>query len=432
MDINLALHLQINISTLLLSIILLIHNYNRKTEIIGKSFFGVATAMIMTISLVNGLAWYVEGKIFPGSYWIYYICVAFELLCMVISCSCIMLYSLAQDINVKNIKVLIFVFIPTLIEFVMLIINIFHPFMFYIDATNVYHRLNPWYFYSAVIPWSYVVFGIIFCFVKYIQSRFKNITYLHLIIFQVSGIIGSIIQLLFYQIESLWTLILFGLVYAYITVQSKRYEDVQKDATDAKISVMLSQIKPHFLYNLFTTIMVLCDDDPKVAKKALGEFALYLRGNMDSLSSDKPISFKNELDHVKKYMYLETLRFGERLKSEFNINEEEFELPALSLQPIVENAVKYGIGGKTEGGVIKITSYKDDNYYYILVEDNGVGMNIDRIEDIPKKDDGRSHVGLQNVRRRIREMSNGDVLISSKLGEGTSVTIKIPVIKGEN
>jgi sensor histidine kinase YesM len=175
--------------------------------------------------------------------------------------------------------------------------------------------------------------------------------------------------------------------------------------------------------------MVLCDEDPKVAKNALGEFAMYLRGNMDSLSSDKPIPFKNELDHVKKYVYLETLRFGERLNVEFNITETEFNLPALSLQPIVENAVKYGIGAKMEGGTIKISTYIEDDKYYIVVEDNGVGMNVDRIEDIPSKDDGRSHIGLQNVKKRIKEMSNGNLYISSKLGEGTTVTIMIPAVK---
>ena len=430
MDINLILHLQINISSFILSIILLAHNYHRKNQIIGKSFFSVCTAMIMTVSVINIVVWLLEGELFKGSYWLYYIFISLELMCMVISCSCIFLYSLAGEKRLSKIRLIIISLIPILIEIVLIIVNIYHPILFVIDkATNIHKRIYPTFLVSALIPWAYVVYGIVYCFIKYVKSKFTDITYLHLIVFQVLGIFGSIFHLLFREIESLWTLILYGLVYAYITVQSKRADEVEKSINDTKVSIMLSQIKPHFLYNMFTTIMVLCDDDPQIAKKALGEFAVYLRGNMDSLSCDRPIPFNQELEHVKKYIYLETLRFGDRLNVEFDINETDFDVPALSLQPLVENAVKYGIGAKMEGGTIKISSFKDDEYYYISIQDDGVGMNVDRIEDIPIKDDGRTHIGIQNVNRRIKEMSNGSLSISSKLGEGSVVTIKVPVAK---
>jgi hypothetical protein len=113
-----------------------VHNYNRKTQIIGKSFFGVCSAMIMTVSVINAIAWYVEERVFPGSNVIYYVTISAELMCMVISCSCIFLYSLAEDMKGNYLKLSFIGFIPVLIELILLIVNIFHPIMFYIDEFN--------------------------------------------------------------------------------------------------------------------------------------------------------------------------------------------------------------------------------------------------------------------------------------------------------
>ena len=205
--------------------------------------------------------------------------------------------------------------------------------------------------------------------------------------------------------------------------QKARQSDIlEKQLMENQMSIMLSQIQPHFLYNSLTAIQMLCVKEPKVAQKALGDFALYLRGNMDSLKSNKPIPFEKELDHTKHYVELELIRQGEYLQVEYDIQYTDFELPALSLQPIVENAIKHGVGDKEDGGKVLISVQRRYDDVLIVVDDDGVGF-----EGMVAMEDGRSHIGLENVRRRLSDMCGATLDIKSKPGVGTQVTITIPL-----
>ena len=124
----------------------------------------------------------------------------------------------------------------------------------------------------------------------------------------------------------------------------------EQELTEARVSIMLSQIQPHFLYNSLTSIKELCDAGEQWnTSKALEHFAYYLRGNMDSLSDTRLISFTKEVSHVKDYLYLEKMRFEDRLTIIWELHVTDFQLPALTLQPIVENAVRHGITEKKDG-----------------------------------------------------------------------------------
>jgi sensor histidine kinase YesM len=184
---------------------------------------------------------------------------------------------------------------------------------------------------------------------------------------------------------------------------------------------MISQIQPHFLYNALNTIKYLIKKDPKTAEGAVVKFSNYLRSNMDSLTQKEPIPFKKELEHVKNYVDIEQLRFGERLKIEYEIQVVDFTIPPLTLQPIVENAIKHGVNQRPEGGTVIIKTGETQSYYIISVEDNGVGFDVNE-----KKNDGRSHVGISNIRKRLEEIMNACIEIKSEIGVGTVVTIKIP------
>ncbi len=190
---------------------------------------------------------------------------------------------------------------------------------------------------------------------------------------------------------------------------------------EINMTLMLSQIQPHFLYNALNTIKYLTKKDPKKAEGAIVKFSSYLRANMDSLTQKEPISFDKEFEHVKNYIDIEQLRFGERLNIEYDITVSEFRLPPLTIQPIVENAIKYGVNQRANGGTVKIITKEDRENFYVIVEDNGVGFDVNE-----KKDDGRSHVGIQNIKRRLSSLLNAQVKIESTIGEGTTVTIAIP------
>ena len=199
------------------------------------------------------------------------------------------------------------------------------------------------------------------------------------------------------------------------------YEHMQKELYEARVAIMVSQIQPHFLYNSLTSIAMMCTKDPKRARTATINFADYLRGNMNSLKERNPVPFRQELAHLKKYLMLEEMRFGDMLHIEYDIQCDSFLIPRLSVQPLVENAVKHGVGMKEDGGTVTIASYETDDSYKVEVRDDGVGFD----PSVPKND-GRSHVGMENVRSRLKEMVNGSVTITSEIGKGTTAVITIP------
>ena len=200
-----------------------------------------------------------------------------------------------------------------------------------------------------------------------------------------------------------------------------RYQQVQKELYEAKVSVMISQIQPHFMYNALTSIAMMCQIDPDTAQEATVTFADYLRGNMDSLKQTKPVPFETELEHLKKYLYIEKLRFADLLNIEYDIQTTGFYLPLLSIQPLVENAVKHGVGMKEDGGTVKISTRETDDAYEVIIEDDGVGFDVNE-----QKDDGRSHVGMENTKKRLHDMCGAQVVITSVIGEGTTARVILP------
>lgn len=183
----------------------------------------------------------------------------------------------------------------------------------------------------------------------------------------------------------------------------------------------LSQIGPHFIFNSLNAIHYLCEKDTVAAQNAIEDFSLYLRENMDSMKSQVPIPFLQELDHVETYIKLEKLRYGDDLNVEYEIIATDFGVPALSVQAMVENAAHYGLSKKEGGGTIKIISLEGRDNWCVQVIDDGVGFDPD--SDVT---DGRSHTGIRNVRALLRTMCNGTLDIISSPGKGACVMIRIP------
>lgn len=204
-----------------------------------------------------------------------------------------------------------------------------------------------------------------------------------------------------------------------------RYQEMQNEMLQMRVSIMVSQIQPHFLYNSLTSIAQLCEKNPSKAKKATIEFSEYLRRNMNSLKEQAPVSFERELKHLETYLSLEKMRFGDELNVEYDIETTDFLIPSLTVQPLVENAVKHGVGMKEDGGTVTIATKEFDDRYEVIVSDDGVGFDTSK-----KPNDGRTHVGMENVRNRLKTMCDAVLNIESTVGKGTVATITIP--KEEN
>lgn len=106
----------------------------------------------------------------------------------------------------------------------------------------------------------------------------------------------------------------------------------------------------------------------------------------------------------------------------YDIQADGFELPQLSIQPLVENAVKHGVGMKKKGGTVTISTKETETAFEVIISDDGVGFDT----SAPKKDDGRSHVGMENTKKRLHDMCGAEIVITSTVGEGTTARVILP------
>lgn len=185
-----------------------------------------------------------------------------------------------------------------------------------------------------------------------------------------------------------------------------------------KNKVMISQIQPHFMYNTLTTIKALCRYDPDLASSTITNFADYLRGNMDFADLSETIPFERELNHTKIYTEIEKLRF-DNITFEFDIQDSDFYIPSLTIQPMVENAVRHGVRAKKDAKII-VRTFADEKFHNIIIKDNGKGFEENHFNG------SRTHIGLLNTKLRIERLCNGKFDIQSVSGEGVTITMKLP------
>ena len=212
----------------------------------------------------------------------------------------------------------------------------------------------------------------------------------------------------------------FCCVFYYIWLHLQFVRDHEEDLkAQQRIKIMMSQIQPHFLYNTLSTIQVLCHTDPEKAADITGNFSSYLRRNLSSLDEPGLIPFEKELEHTRTYVQIEEVRFP-NIHVNYDIRDNDFSLPPLTLQPMVENAIRHGVRIRDEG-IIEVATRKQDGFHEILIRDNGKGFDAAKLETAD-----RSHVGLRNVRKRIESMCTGTLTVDSVIDKGTTVTIRIP------
>ena len=185
------------------------------------------------------------------------------------------------------------------------------------------------------------------------------------------------------------------------------------------IQIMMTQIQPHFLFNTLSTIRALCAKDPPTAIHIIERFSVYLRQNLEALDQAELIPLSRELEHTRIYLEIETHRFP-NIRVNYDIRDEDFRVPALTIQPLAENAIRHGVRIKDDG-VVNIRTGREGDTHLIVIEDNGRGFDVNEI-----KNDGGRHIGIQNVKSRIEQMCGGTLIVESRAGEGTTVTLRIP------
>lgn len=307
--------------------------------------------------------------------------------------------------------------IPTLIS---CLINIWIPLYFTVDDMGFYHR-EPLYMLSQ----SYLGVGLIVIVIGFFLSK-KNVKEKLIIASFILIPVGNqLITGYSFGLTSGFSAMLISIVLVFGVVVARREKAMiatEKELYEAKVQVMVSQIRPHFMYNALSSIAILCKLQPDTAYTATVTFADYLRSNMDSLKQTTPVPFTKELEHLKKYLYIEKLRFQDKLDIKYDIHTTAFYIPLLSVQPLVENAVKHGVGMKENGGTVTIATRETDDAFEVSVIDDGVGFDPDQKKDA----DDRSHIGMENTKKRLHDMCDASIFINSTPGTGTTVRIVLP------
>ena len=276
--------------------------------------------------------------------------------------------------------------------------------------------------------------------------------------------VGVLIYALIYMVFVFWRTFL---VFSDRVAVTKRLQESQ-------LKLMMDQIQPHFLFNTLSAIRILIKVEPETAYDAMYDFSKYLRANIDNVNNIEGIDFASEVEHIKSYVNIEKIRFGGRINAEYDIQCDDFFVPPLSIQSLVENAIQYGILPKMRGGTIWLRSYESGDYDVVEIEDNGVGFNretaahlfsiyasdddkvgmesnqvllsamMDVMENLSLIDEAGNPIVFtapvknndlteehqasktMNILLRLREMSGAKFEIASTEGHGTLIRVLIP------
>ena len=253
------------------------------------------------------------------------------------------------------------------------------------------------------------------------RRKFSRKVFLALLIAVLPLTVALIIQVFtdvfvfHYMCMVLSSVVMYGLV---LSDQIERNLHYQHEIANQRASIMVLQMRPHFIYNTMTSIYCLCGQDPKRARQVIMDFTTYLRRNFTAIVSMEPIPFSAELDHTRAYLDVEEALYEESLFVDYDTPHTFFRMPSLTLQPVVENAVKHGRNLYAGPLHISIKTRKTESGSEIIVSDDGSGY-VSGSDDEP-------HSALKNIRERLDFMCGGSMTITPGESGGTVVTITVP------
>jgi LytS/YehU family sensor histidine kinase len=299
-----------------------------------------------------------------------------------------------------------------------LIVTQFTGFLYYYTPDGVYHR-GPWYPLLLAPPIMSML--LLFAVLLHWREKLSRRQFTAFLIYIVLPLAGMLIQLAFYGLYAIVLFTTFAAMFLYVSVQMdqvERYVRQQEELSRQRASIMVLQMRPHFIYNTLLSIYYLCRQDPDKAQQVVLDFSSYLRQNFTAIAKEDTIPFSEELEHTRAYLAVETARFEKKLFVHYDTPHTRFRLPPLTLQPIVENAVKHGLDPSLGPLEITVRTRETDRGSEIVVEDSGPGF--------APADDDEPHIALANIRERLELMCGGSLAIRSGDTGGTTVTITIP------
>ena len=295
----------------------------------------------------------------------------------------------------------------------------FTDFIYYTDENNHYYR-GPGYV-LLLIP----LIVIIILNIAAVFRRHKKLSkkyFIGLLVYLFTMTVAVVMHMLI----AVDMMVVFGIALCALTMfgfiisdNMEQYMRQQREIAHQRSSVMVLQMRPHFIYNTMMGIYYLCDQDPAKAKQVTLDFTSYLRKNFTAIASEEMIPFNDELEHTRAYLAVEQAQFEDSLFVSFDTPHTMFRVPPLTLQPIVENAVKHGMNESCDPIHISVVTRQTDVSSEIIVNDDGPGFK--------PTDDDEPHIALNNIRQRLELMCGGTLEVAPREGGGTSVKVTIPI-----
>lgn len=316
------------------------------------------------------------------------------------------------------------VFLLAVIGMFLVILTQFTGLYYSFDSQNFYHR-NQWYFLSLLIP----MLGMLLDCSLIIQYR-KNITkrvMVALLSYIVLPFVAAIILLFYYGISLINIAISISMIEIFVEAmveQSQMLAEQTKELTESRISSMKSQIRTHFIFNVLGSISGYCKINPQKADEQLARFSRYLRRNMRFMEEQGMIDFLEEVRQVEDYVALEQMRFEDMIEFGEDLEYTDFKIPPLTVQPLVENAIKHGLVEHDRAGSVCLFTRKENDNIVIEVVDDGYGFEVEELE----KDES---IGIRNVRYRLEHLAGATLQMESKPGDGSKAIISIPAQRGK-
>ena len=406
------------ITLLLLSALSMLLIVNRKMKTSGLNFVWAIIGIVFGLTLCEALEdacdvyhWNYRILYFKTAlvYWLYPLTAMLELYLIV------------------PIQHTLLMAIPYLINFVLVFIDLFDTrIIYYFDQNHHYQggilaRLP-----VAVVCFYVMMLGFHSVLILKSGYRSKGVIALFMTVTAVLSAFGERIGFAMGKNETVTAIEM--LVYYFFLTSIDHRETLEKlyqkriELEQQKLRLLLVQIQPHFIFNILTTIQSLCYTDSEAAADCIDVFGDYLRANISSFSSDEPIPFLSELKHIEQYIQLEKISREADFIVIYELKVKNFRIPPLTVQPIVENAIKHGVLSRRDGkGKVKIKTEEKDGLIIITVTDNGTGASL-----TPKQKEHHS-VGVENVRKRLEVQCNGTLEINFT-GKGCEAVMKLPKI----
>ena len=302
--------------------------------------------------------------------------------------------------------------------FLMLNITPFAPLFYYLTEENLFAR-------GPLYPLLILDVGVMLAVILICTFRWKDRMSKRYYIAFLIAIIPMMIGVLIHLFTSVFILFGIGLALCAFSMfciilfdQVEHYLTQQREIARQRASIMILQMRPHFIYNTMMSIYYLCKQNPDLAQQVTLDFTTYLRKNFTAIASEELIPFDDELEHTRAYLAVEQAQFEDHLFVDYDMTYTDFRVPALTLQPIVENAVKHGMDPDSEPLHIVIRTSRTDTGCEIIVENSG--------SDFEPANDNEPHIALKNIEQRIGMMCHGKMVITPREGGGTVVRVTIP------